>query len=34
MLIYAKEKRLMAYIFPEREIGKAQFILDRSAQLY
>ena len=32
MLIYANEKNLMTYIFPEREkIDKAQFILDRSA---
>ena len=31
MLIYANEKRLMKYIFPERgKIDKAQFILDRS----
>ena len=31
MLIYANEKNLMTYIFPEREkIDKAQFILDRS----
>ena len=32
MLIYANEKNLMTYIFPERgKIDKAQFILDRSA---
>ena len=32
MLIYANEKNLMMYNFPEKEkIGKAQFILDRSA---
>ena len=31
MLIYANEKNLMMYIYPEREkIDKAQFILDRS----
>ena len=31
MLIYANEKKLMPYIFPERgKIDKAQFILDRS----
>ena len=31
MLIYANEKKLMTYIFPEREkIDKAQLILDRS----
>ena len=31
MLIYANEKKLMTYIFPEREkIDKAQFILGRS----
>ena len=31
MLIYANEKNLMTYIFPERgKIDKAQFILDRS----
>ena len=31
MLIYANEKKLMTYIFPERgKIGKAQYILDRS----
>ena len=31
MLIYANEKILMTYIFPERgKIDKAQFILDRS----
>ena len=31
MLIYANEKELMTYIFPERgKIDKAQFILDRS----
>ena len=31
MLIYANEKKLMMYIFPERvKIGKAQFILNRS----
>ena len=31
MLIYANEKRLMTYIFPERrKIDKAQFISDRS----
>ena len=31
MLIYANEKKLMTYIFPEREkIDKVQFILDRS----
>ena len=31
MLIYANEKKLMTYIFPERgKIDKAQFILDRS----
>ena len=32
MLIYANEKNLMTYIFPERgKIDKAQFILHRSA---
>ena len=32
MQIYANEKNLMMYIFPERgKIDKAQFILDRSA---
>ena len=32
MVIYANEKKLMTYIFPERgKIDKAQFILDRSA---
>ena len=32
MLIYANEKNLMTYIFPERgKIDKAQFISDRSA---
>ena len=31
MLIYANDKKLMTYIFPERgKIGMAQFILDRS----
>ena len=31
MLIYVNGKKLMMYIFPEREqIDKAQFILDRS----
>ena len=31
MLIYANEKKLQTYIFPERgKIDKAQFILDRS----
>ena len=31
MLIYANEKKLMTYIFPERgKIDKTQFILDRS----
>ena len=31
MLIYANDKNLMTYIFPEKEkIDKAQFILDRS----
>ena len=31
MLIYANNKKLITYIFPEREkINKAQFILDRS----
>ena len=31
MLIYANEKGLITYIFPEREkFNKAQFILDRS----
>ena len=31
MLIYANEKKLMMYIFPERgKIDKAQFILNRS----
>ena len=31
MLIYANEKKLMTYIFPESgKIDKAQFILDRS----
>ena len=31
MLIYANQKKLMTYIFPEREkIDKAQFILNRS----
>ena len=31
MLIYVNEKKLMMYIFPEREkIDKAQLILDRS----
>ena len=31
MLIYANEKKLMMYIFPERgKIDKAKFILDRS----
>ena len=31
MIIYANEKKLMTYIFPDREkIYKAQFILDRS----
>ena len=31
MLIYANEKNLITYIFPEREkIDKVQFILDRS----
>ena len=31
MLIYANEKKLMTYIFPERgKIDQAQFILDRS----
>ena len=31
MLIYANEKKLMTYIFPERgKIDKAQFILDKS----
>ena len=34
MLIYANEKKLMTYIFPEREkIDKAQFISDRSGPL-
>ena len=34
MLIYANEKKLMTYIFPERgKIEKAQFILDRSGLL-
>ena len=34
MLIYASEKKLMMYIFPERgKIDKAQFILDRSGLL-
>ena len=31
MLIYANEKKLMTYIFPEEgELDKAQFILERS----
>ena len=31
MLIYANEKKLMTYIFPERgKIDKARFILERS----
>ena len=31
MLIYANEKKLMTYIFPERgKIDKTQFIFDRS----
>ena len=34
MLIYANEKKLMTYIFPEvGRIDKAQFILDRSGSL-
>ena len=34
MQIYANEKKLMMYIFPERvKIDKAQFILDRSGLL-
>ena len=33
MLIYANEKKLMTYIFPERgKIDRVQFILDRSGQ--
>ena len=31
MVIYANEKKLMTYVFPERgKIDKVQFILDRS----
>ena len=34
MLIYANEKKLMMYIFPERgKIDKAQFISDKSGLL-